>query len=430
MIRQLRRKFIAIALASMALVLLIIVGGINVANHLSIISQLDSRADLVAMTNGEPSGYDWDRYGDPGANKGPGGPGEPEGQGGRGERGPRDMRRGLGDEAPFDTRYFIVWIGTGGSAKSADLSFIASIDAVDALELGERAWSMGRERGSLSGYRFLCCVIDSEDAIVFIDSSRDMASFRSFALASAVASFAGLAAVAAILVPVSSIVVRPIEESQERQRRFVTDASHELKTPLAIISSSADVIEIENGPSEWVDSIRHQVGRLSELTSKLVALSRAEEGTAAMKVADFNLTAVAEEVANEFDPVAIANGKTLSVRITPATTARGDKALVRQVLSLLLDNALKYSSDGGEVRLNVSARRGHARISVWNTVDEIEQGDHPELFERFYRTDEARSSDGGHGIGLAVVSAIAEAHGGTVSAQSSDGRSLEIVVTL
>lgn len=429
MIRQLRRKFIIVALASVALVLLVIVGGINIANYVSVTARQDARADLVAMTDGQLSEFGWDFGGDHGAGKGPGGPADGWG------RDAGTMRRDLGEETPFDTRYFIVWIDDDADddeflAVSAELSHIASIDAVEALELGEAAWRTGRERGTISGYRFLRCEIDDEDAVVFIDTSRDMSSFTSFALASAVASVAGLLAVAAILVPVSAIVVRPIEESQERQRRFVTDASHELKTPLAIISSSADVLEIENGESEWIESIRHQVGRLSDLTSKLVTLTKAEEGTASMQVADYNLTALIEEVASEFEPVAVANGKSLAVRVAPAQTARGDKTLVRQVVSLLLDNALKHSNDGGEVRISAESRRGHARIDVWNTVDEIAPGNHPEFFERFYRADEARSSSGGHGIGLAVVSAIAEAHGGSVSANSADGRSLEIAVSL
>ncbi|MCR4870574.1 MAG: HAMP domain-containing histidine kinase [Atopobiaceae bacterium] len=431
MIKQLRRKFIVIALASVAIVLLVIVGGINISNYISVISQEDARADLVAAADGELDEFDWGFGEDPGEKRGPGGPADFQGQ----ALDPRGFDRGLGRETPFDTRYFIVWVDADEDdeavlASSADLSHIVSIDAAEALDLGERAWRSNRERGTLGGYRFLRCEIDGEEAIVFVDMSREMTSFSSFAMASAVASVAGLLAVAAILVPVSAIVVRPIEESQERQRRFVTDASHELKTPLAIISSSADVIEIENGESEWVESIRHQVARLSDLTSKLVALTKAEEGTATMKVADYNLTALVEEVAREFEPVAVANGKRLVTRVASALTARGDKALVRQAITLLLDNALKHSDDGGEVRLEADARRGHARISVWNTVEEIAPGDHPEFFERFYRADEARSSSGGHGIGLAVVSAIAEAHNGSVSAHSEDGRSLEISLNL
>ena len=179
-----------------------------------------------------------------------------------------------------------------------------------------------------------------------------------------------------------------------------------------------------------MESIRHQVARLSDLTSKLVALTKAEEGTATMQVADYNLTALVEEVVREFEPMAVASGKRLVTRVAPARTARGDKALVRQAITLLLDNALKHSDDGGEVRLEADVRRGHARVDVWNTVAEIAPGDHPEFFERFYRADEARSSSGGHGIGLAVVSAIAEAHNGSVSAHSEDGRSIEISVIL
>ena len=432
MIKQLRRKFIVIALASVAIVLLVIVGGINISNYIAVMSREDARADLVAAADGDLAELDWDRSDEPGEKRGPGGPADFQGQGQ--EFGLQGFDRGLGRETPFDTRYFIVWVDAddddGALAVSADLSHIVSIDATEALDLGERAWRSNRDRGTIDGFRFLRCEIDDEDAIVFVDISRDASSFRSFALASAVASVAGLLAVAAILVPVSAIVVRPIEESQERQRRFVTDASHELKTPLAIISSSADVIDIENGKSEWVESIRHQVARLSDLTSKLVALTKAEEGTATMQVADYNLTALVEEVAREFEPMAVASGKRLVTRVAPARTARGDKALVRQAITLLLDNALKHSDDGGEVRLEADVRREHARVDVWNTVAEIAPGDHPEFFERFYRADEARSSSGGHGIGLAVVSAIAEAHNGSVSAHSEDGRSIEISVIL
>lgn len=550
MINRLRRKFVAIALASMALVLFVIVGGINIANYISILAQEDARADLVVLANGRLSELGWDAIGDSHA------AGDSRDPADRRRFDLGEARKDLGEEAPFDTRYFVVWIdddddgddadepvdtdddgteaesdgaayaggliqpwfggiayadelsepesddpeaeaeegpgsdgadeigadaeeietepadegdgsdradaddtdspdddggygdaddgapradvsddsaGTaegGARATVADLSHIASIDAPRALALGEQAWRTGLERGFLAGYRFLRCAIEGDDAIVFVDASRGLSSFASFALASAVASIIGLLAVAAILVPVSAIVVRPLEESQERQRRFVTDASHELKTPLAIISSSADVIEIESGASEWVDSIRRQVGRLSDLAAKLVVLTKAEEGTTAMQVGDFNLTALVEEIVREFEPMAVASGKKLAALVPPAMTVRGDKALVDQAISLLLDNALKHSNEGGAVRLEAGARRGHARISVWNTVEEIDAGDHSELFDRFYRADEARSSSGGHGIGLAVVSAIAEAHNGSVSACSADGSSLEIVVDL
>ena len=221
MIKQLRRKFIAIALASVAIVLLVIVGGINISNYIAVMSREDARADLVAAVDGDLAELDGDRFGEAGEKRGPGGPADFQGQ----EQGfeLQGLDSGLGREAPFDTRYFIVWVDAddddGALAVSADLSHIVSIDATEALDLGERAWRSNRDRGTIDGFRFLRCEIDDEDAIVFVDISRDASSFRSFALASAVASVAGLLAVAAILVPVSAIVVRPIEESQERQRR-------------------------------------------------------------------------------------------------------------------------------------------------------------------------------------------------------------------
>ena len=445
MIRRMRRKFVAIALASVALVLAVIVGGINIASYLDALDRADERLDFIAEQGGTmgfgpqgplgPGGQDADQASDLGDVRidddydfDDGGLFAPFGMG-QGRMRPSDS-----PEFAFETRYFTVFLDDEGKAESAELSSIAAVGAEQAAALGEAVATRGREHGFAEGYRYLLTEHGDQKMAIFLDMGRELDSIRSFAVSSVVASLLGLAAVAALLVPLSRWVVRPVEESQERQRRFVTDASHELKTPLAIISSAVDVMEIEGGGSEWTESVRHQVARLSDLTEKLVTLSRADEDAAQLTISDFDLTATAEALVADFEPAARAADKAIDARIAQGLSCHGDQALVGQAISLMLDNAIKHSSAGpivfevaADARLGKGA--GHALIRTENPVEPgtLSPGDHADLFDRFTRADEARSQSGGHGIGLAVVRAIAEAHGGMAAASvADDGGSISI----
>ena len=452
MIKKLRRKFVLIAVASVAAVLAVIVGGINVANYVSVCEGADDRLDALAEAGGTLAPM---REGLPG--QVPGGPGagpawaDPDGDADDdlddldwrdldldevevGGLGRQYARPEDSPEFAFETRYFTATYDEAGEVASVDVSAVAAVDAKTAAAIAQQVADQA-EHGWYGDYRYLVTDVSGSKMALFLDASRDVASARSFAVASVVASLAGLAAVAALLVPLSALAVRPVAESQERQRRFVTDASHELKTPLAIISSAVDVMEIESGESEWTHSVRNQVGRLADLTAKLVSLAKADEGATAMNVTDFDLTATADTVIADFRPEAVASGKRLVANVAPGLTCHADQTLVRQALSLLLDNALKHSAEGSDIVVSVTGAdgvrqgRGRARVSTTNAIEPgtLAPGAHPELFDRFTRADEARSSSGGHGIGLAVVRAIAEAHDGDATAQvSPDGTSITI----
>ncbi len=449
MIKRLRRKFVLIAVASVAAVLAVIIGGINLANYHSVCTGADERLDALAQAGGTLAALRVGPAGDPRAlgTKDDFDPDDFDFDDidGNAEVNDLDDLREIGwqgrrpEDSPefaFETRYFTASFDEAGNVVRVDVSAIAAVDSSTAAAAAQQVAGGGR-RGWCGSYRYLLTGVNGTPMALFVDASRDLEGLRSFALASVVASLLGLAAVAALLVPLSAIAVRPVAESQERQRRFVTDASHELKTPLAIISSAVDVMEIESGESEWTQSVRNQVTRLTDLTGKLVSLAKADEGATAMNVTDFDLTATAESVIADFRPEALSLGKRLVTDVAPGLTCHADQTLVRQALSLMLDNALKHSSEGSDVLVEVRGAdgmrqgRGRARLSTTNDIapGTLAPGEHPELFDRFTRADEARSSSGGHGIGLAVVRAIAEAHEGDATARvSTDGSSITITL--
>jgi signal transduction histidine kinase len=240
-------------------------------------------------------------------------------------------------------------------------------------------------------------------------------------------SLVGLLFVFILVCIFSNILLRPVAESYEKQKRFITDASHELKTPLTIIDANTEVIEMTSGESQWTRSIRKQISRLSSLTEKLVFLTRMDEGTSQPEMMDFPVSDAILDTAGAFVPLAEARGRTLTIDTEPNLTCHGNEGMIRQLVSLLLDNAIKYSSEGGQINLTFSRHGKNFCLIIENTVDEITPGPHNEFFERFYRSDASRNQkSGGYGIGLSVAYAIVHAHHGKISAHSDDNCSLKI----
>ena len=210
----------------------------------------------------------------------------------------------------------------------------------------------------------------------------------------------------------------------ELQKQFITDAGHELKTPLTSISTSADVLKMENGDNEWIDNIQKQTVRMSKLVKNLVTLSRLDEGVPLPDRTEFSLSDAAWEAAEPFEMRARAQGKSFTQSISPELAMKGDMAAVQQLISILLDNAFKYSDDGGQIRLSVYPQHKNNIIEVYNTCPPDSLGDIDRFFDRFYRADSSRRYDGGTGIGLAIAKATAQALGGSISAETADGRSI------
>ena len=250
-------------------------------------------------------------------------------------------------------------------------------------------------------------------------------------IASVLVALAGLLAVFLLLLILSKRIVRPGAESYEKQRRFITDAGHELKTPLTIIGADLDLVEPELEGNEWLQDIRCQVRRLTGLTQDLIFLSRMEEETPPIQPIEFPLSDLTEEMAQSFQGLAKAQGKRLTLSIPPILSYTGDEKAIRQLLSILLDNALKYTPEEGEVEIALKKEGRMIRLSVSNTIAHpMERETLGRLFDRFYWGDQSRSSQtGSYGLGLSIAKGIVLAHRGKIRAESS-GASLSVIVSL
>ena len=407
--RRLRRKFILVAMGAVTVVLTLIIAGINIVNYSHVCKMADARLDYILAGK---DGIDWgdESKAEPANGK----------DAGDSQAGVRIRHfEGMTAESPFDTRYFTVTIDAGQVAD-VNTARIAAVGAKRAASIAARLHAKGWTSGFSGNYRYTTDVQDDEITYVFVDCSRELASFHSFLSASVAISCIGWLAVLAIVTVASGAVIRPMVESYSKQKRFITDASHEIKTPLAVIDAANEVQEIESGESEWTQSIHEQVARLTALTERLVFLARMDEGSAGFTMASIDLSEAVDKQPrrlNRWRSRAASACRCRSRRRARSCRCCGGDAGVE----LLLDNATRYASEGSVIELSLravsrGAGKGSAELVVSNAVDELPEGDLDRLFDRFYRADVSRSSKtGGSGVGLSVVRAIAEAHGGSAS---------------
>jgi signal transduction histidine kinase len=265
-----------------------------------------------------------------------------------------------------------------------------------------------------------------------IDDRNAVALFHILTNAYKLFGFFGYFIVFAFISYFSNRIIRPISESYEKQKRFITDASHEIKTPLTIIGADTDVLEMEIGENEWLLDIKKQISQLTELTNDLVFLSRMEESERTLPMIDFPFSEVAAETVMSFQSLAHRQGKTINYHIPQMLTLCGDEKSIRQLISILLDNAIKYAPAQTEISFSVEKQSNHICMVVTNTTQQpIEKKQITLLFDRFYRMDASRNSQtGGHGVGLSIAKAIVEAHHGKIQASSPKEKTLQLKVTL
>lgn len=434
MIKTLRRKFILIAMLSVTAVLLLIVGSINVSNYLTVKEDADLRLQYLSETGGEilppdqlePMPPQEEPQTDENARH--------EGEAGLDKLDKNgfffDKKGRLSAETPFDIRFFTVTLQDGG-VTAVNTGRIAAVDAATAESMALTLYRKGKTGGFSGNFRYRADEIDGTVQYLFVDCGRELNTFYSFLTASLLVSALGLGLVFLLVLFFSKKALSPVEESLQKQKRFITDASHELKTPMAVISAANEVIELENGESEWTRSITKQIGRLTSLTEKLVMLTRMDEETYRPVTAEFDLSAAVQETVESFEAVAQIRHRTLVTEIADGVTCNGDETSLRQVVSLLTDNALKYSNENGTIRVGLKKSGKNAVLTMENTVDAIEKGDKSVFFERFYRADASRNSKtGGHGIGLSVAEAIVHAHKGKITANAPDGQHVVFTVVL
>ncbi len=410
MIRKLRIKLVLASMLSLLLVLVIIFSVVGVLNYVKVTQNADEILTLLALNDGHFGG-NVDRKSEAGP---------PEDLHKQGHR--------FSAEMPYETRYFSVFLKQDGSVTAVNTGKIAAVDTAAAVEYAQTVAASQRAKGFVDHYRYIVYSVGAENHMIFLDCGREISAFRTFLLTTAGVSGAGLAAVMLLLIVLSNRIVKPFSENYEKQKQFITDAGHELKTPLTIIDADAQVPEMDKGENEWLSDIQTQTKRLAELTNHLILLSSAEEQPQIQKIA-FPVSDVAQETMEAFQTLAKTRGKTLTGNIQPMLSMCGDEKAVRQLMVILLDNAVKYSNEDGRIELTLEKKKGCIRLSVFNTAEFVSNENLPRLFDRFYRADQSRNSQtGGYGLGLSIASAIVHAHKGKISASTQDEKSLLITV--
>lgn len=319
------------------------------------------------------------------------------------------------EETQFSTRFFTVWLDGEKQILRINMDAVSSISRDDVKEYVQKALKEGRERGWVSDYRYRILETGQGATVVFVNGSMNWAVTTRLLVTAFLVLLGSALLILLLTVLLSKRVVRPVAESYEKQKQFITDANHELKTPLTLILSNLDIVEAELGQNEWLDDIRSEGERMGLMINQLVALSRMDESQAHMVRSAFDLSAAVEDTVSEFRPLAAERGKKPQTSIEPGIRYEGDEGLIRRLASILMDNAVKYCDEGGEIRVEVCQHR-HPVLIVENTYAQVDQLELDRLFDRFYRADKARTFSGSFGVGLSIAQSIVRSHRGSIHA--------------
>ena len=408
MIGRLRNRFIRLATLSVAAVLLLLTAALNVANYISNDRDLRQTLDLIYENQGTIPVSDRQT------------PPEPPANGTNGDMPPR--RDGpFTQETPFSTRFFVLRYQDDGTLTQAELDRIASVTQDNAGEYLAAAIRHGEGCGYYGSYKFrVIHTGENRNMAIFVDAYQNLRSMRTVLLWSLAADAGCTLLVLLLVVLLSRRAIDPVVRSARQQKQFITDASHELKTPITVIATSLRVLELDTGPQKWIDKARAQTERLTQLVNSLVALSRMDEEDSPLKMEEFPISEAMLETVDGFRDYADAAGHWLDIRIEPGLTYRGDQYAIRQLASILLDNAVKYADPGAPIRLTLEKARRGVVLRTVNACPPMDREQTDKLFDRFYRADPARTA-GGFGIGLSLARSIVQGHRGTISARYADG---------
>lgn len=401
MIKRLKARFVILAMVCLTILLSIIITGMNIINYNTIVMEADDTLQLLSENKGRFPDFNGDK-----------------------------MPSFMSPETPYESRYFSVLLNGSGEVVQTETASIVAVDRATAVNFAEQVLNAAASRGFVESFRYVRYEEGANIRITFLDCGRKLNSFRVFLYVSVGMSLMGLFIVFWVILFCAGKIIHPVAESYEKQKRFITDAGHEIKTPLTIINANIDILEMELGENECLTDIQQQADRLTSLTNDLVYLARMEEAEDSLQMTEIPISDVIYETVISFKAVAQGQEKELQYNIQPMLSMKGNHKAIQQLLSLLMDNALKYSPAGEAIIISFAKQGKTLRLNVYNkTLTPVDRDDLSRVFERFYRTDKSRNSaTGGHGIGLSVAKAIVSAHGGKIQAWTEDGQSFNIDV--
>ena len=428
MIKRLRRRMTLMVIAVLILVSAGIVLAVHLAGERSIAAQAEEALSVLAENNGARSAGGTD------GRKTEDGEGRLSRMNGnrRGSRGqPPEIRSGSEAAAEgLGNSYTITLNGDGSVASwASDRADLYSDTQVSAI--AESILAEGKDSGRIGTQFYRKAVSEGNTVLIVFDARLDYLSasntLRSVILIT-VAACVLLSLLAWLLI---RRMVQPVEDAFARQKQFVSDASHELKTPLAVISANAEVLEQEIGENEYLGYIRSEVRRTDTLVRNLLTLARMDRNETKAEMKRFDLSRAVLDVTLPFESTVYEAGKTMETDVPDGIDCLGNEEMIKQLTVILLSNALKYSDPGGRIEISLKARGKQRELRVFNTGDAIPPENRERIFDRFWRADPAHGREtGGHGLGLAIARSIIESHHGRIAVDSGEGSGTAFTVTL
>ena len=414
MIRQLQKRFIRIAVISLTMAMILVVAIVNIANWISVRNELfgtmnllgENESEMEKIAESEEERHD-----------------QSESENGRKSPFSRPSRHFRNMMA--ESNWFSAMVTETGEVERVMLARIENLEEDTARELIRQIVADGRTEGFLQDYLFrITTWRNGKREVKVLNCETRLATVRTLVLISAIACAGGILLALMLVMLSSRRAIQPTIRNMEQQKQFITNASHELKTPLTVISTNMELLEMENEGNPWVRSTQNQAAVMRRLVDELVYLSRMEEEHPTLEFETLDPGELLKETAEPFAAMAEYNGLEMTVTAEKDLQMKGDRASIQRLMSTLCDNAVKYAS-AGPIRAEIRGEGKNIILQVSNPVEEpLAKQQCEQLFNRFYRVDPSRNKEkkSGFGIGLAIAAAIAEKHDGRISAAMEEDR--------
>lgn len=401
MIKKLQKKFISITASALFTMILLVMAAINGMFFFQTNRQLDAHLDMLLNDQSHAPGPDTVR--------------PPEG------KEPGTFFPHLEDKLRIRSDGCVIYLDSQGSITDIRQDAAESYSEEELSSIASALYEKGKETGWYQYFKFRMTTQAGPGGspvtvIGLINASASLYSVFTMLLISVIIGIVSFLSVLLVIIMASKHAVKPMAESYAKQKQFVTDAGHELKTPLTVISANNELARMIYGDNEWFDSIDKQVGKMNSLVRSLITLAKMDEEQKPV-FASFNLSDAVYDTAKSFESLIHSQGKLLTLDIAESIMYSGDESKLRQVVSILMDNAVKYCDEKGKTAVRLTADK-QIKLQVINDFSNTENCELDRVFERFYRADKARTSDGSYGLGLAIAKSIVELHKGTIRARA------------
>lgn len=326
------------------------------------------------------------------------------------------------EDSSYRTRFFRIFLDEDKKVTNVNMDHIAAVDEKKAVRMTKMAMLRRGKVGLVGSYRYRKEYKDGQvRSIIFLDCKENQSFYHLAVTITITVSTLLTCLITVIFAIASKRAVRPFEINSNRQKQFITDAGHELKTPLAIISANAEVLQYKGDGNEWTQNIIDQTKHMGKLINQLLVLAKLDEVQEKSEKQEADLKLLLEETIEPFEEVATQKKVTLKLHLEEGVTIRVNREQIAQLVSILTENAAKYVNDGGKIVWRLTKTQHGAVLVVKNTTEK-ELPDTKRMFDRFYRSDSSRSSKtGGQGIGLSIAKKIVDSHKGSITAKAGDG---------